>query len=64
VLPIPVDVLPFGVIAGSAGTVTRWAAHRAAMAPDTVVVAANPVGPGEIEIVDVNGIHLIRLSIK
>jgi len=59
VLPILVDIFPSGTIAGSAGKVITWEGHRAGRAPDTAVGAVTPVNSGEIEIVDVKGIHLI-----
>lgn len=43
-VPVVVYVYPRGAIAGSAGTVVTLAAHRSAMAPETAIGAATPVG--------------------
>ncbi len=43
-VPIAVYVAPRGAIAGSAGTVITLAGHVSAMAPETVIGAASPVG--------------------
>ncbi len=43
-VPVIVYVAPRGAIAGSAGTVITLAGHVAAMAPETAIGAASPVG--------------------
>ncbi len=43
-VPIIVYIAPRGAIAGSAGTVITLAGHAAAMAPETAIGAASPVG--------------------
>ncbi len=44
-VPVVIYVSPPGAIAGSAGTVVTLAGHAAAMAPETAIGAASPVGP-------------------
>lgn len=43
-VPVIVYVAPRGAIAGSAGTVITLAGHASAMAPETAIGAASPVG--------------------
>ncbi len=44
-IPVIVYISPSGAMAGSAGAIITLAGHRAAMAPQTVIGAAAPVGP-------------------
>jgi membrane-bound serine protease (ClpP class) len=44
-VPVIVYVSPRGAMAGSAGTVLTLAGHASAMAPETAIGAASPVGP-------------------
>ncbi len=44
-VPVVVYVMPRGAMAGSAGAVVTLAGHWAAMAPETAIGAASPVGP-------------------
>ena len=43
-VPVVIYIAPRGAIAGSAGTVITLAGHAAAMAPETAIGAASPVG--------------------
>lgn len=43
-IPVIVYIAPRGAVAGSAGTVITLAGHVAAMAPETAIGAASPVG--------------------
>lgn len=43
-IPVIVYIAPRGAIAGSAGTIITLAGHAAAMAPETAIGAASPVG--------------------
>jgi membrane-bound serine protease (ClpP class) len=43
-VPVIIYVAPRGAMAGSAGTVITLAGHAAAMAPETAIGAASPVG--------------------
>jgi membrane-bound serine protease (ClpP class) len=44
-VPVAVYITPRGAMAGSAGTVVTLAGHVSAMAPETAIGAASPVGP-------------------
>lgn len=44
-IPVIVYVSPRGAMAGSAGSIITLAGHVAAMAPETAIGAASPVGP-------------------
>jgi len=44
-IPIVVYIAPQGAMAGSAGVMITLAGHASAMAPETIIGAASPVGP-------------------
>ncbi len=44
-VPVVVYIAPRGAMAGSAGTMITLAGHASAMAPETTIGAASPVGP-------------------
>ncbi len=44
-IPVIVYIAPRGAMAGSAGTMITLAGHLSAMAPETTIGAASPVGP-------------------
>jgi len=44
-VPVIVYIAPRGAMAGSAGTIITLAGHLSAMAPETAIGAASPVGP-------------------
>ena len=45
-IPVVVYISPRGAMAGSAGTIVTLAGHLSAMAPETTIGAASPVGSG------------------
>ena len=49
-VPIIVYISPRGAQAASAGSIITVAAHASAMAPETVIGAASPVGEGGAEL--------------
>jgi len=51
-VPVIVYVGPRGAMAASAGTLITLAGHISAMAPETVIGAASPVGPGGHDLED------------
>lgn len=66
-VPVIVYVAPRGAIAGSAGTVITLAGHVAAMAPETAIGAASPVGgQGEDlgETIEVKQKEILKATIR
>ena len=66
-VPIVVYVAPRGAIAGSAGTVITLAAHAAAMAPETAIGAASPVGmQGEDleETLEAKAVEILKATVR
>ncbi len=66
-VPIVVYVAPRGAMAGSAGTVITLAGHVAAMAPDTTIGAASPVGmQGEDleETLEAKAVEMIKATVR
>jgi membrane-bound serine protease (ClpP class) len=49
-VPVVVYVSPAGAMAGSAGTLITLAGHASAMAPETIIGAASPVGSGGVDL--------------
>ena len=65
-VPVVVYVTPRGAIAGSAGTILTLAGHAAAMAPETAIGAASPVGmQGDLnEVSETKAKEIIKASIR
>jgi membrane-bound serine protease (ClpP class) len=66
-VPIVVYVAPRGAMAGSAGTVLTLAGHASAMAPETAIGAASPVGPqGEdlAETIEAKEKEILRATVR
>lgn len=66
-VPIIVYIAPRGAAAGSAGTVLTLAGHAAAMAPETVIGAASPVGlQGEDlgETLEVKTMEILKATVR
>jgi len=66
-VPVVVYVAPRGAMAGSAGTVLTLAGHAAAMAPETAIGAASPVGSqGEdlTETIETKQKEILRATVR
>jgi membrane-bound serine protease (ClpP class) len=66
-VPVVVYIAPRGAIAGSAGTVITLAGHVAAMAPETAIGAASPVGmQGEDlqETIEAKTVEILKATVR
>lgn len=66
-VPIVVYIAPRGAMAGSAGTVITLAGHVAAMAPETAIGAASPVGmQGEDlgETIETKTVEILKATVR
>jgi membrane-bound serine protease (ClpP class) len=66
-VPVVVYIAPRGAMAGSAGTVITLAGHVAAMAPETAIGAASPVGmQGEDlgETIEAKTVEILKATVR